>query len=355
LSKSKDIMSKRDYYEVLGINKNSTQDEIKKAYRKQSMEHHPDRGGNEEIFKEVAEAYETLSDPKKKESYDVYGHNGPRNNMGGGGSPFDMFAEMFGRGGFNPFAQQQQQRQRRGTDLNLSVKLTLEEIFTGTNKKFKYKRNETCVSCNGNGGTGKKQCQKCGGHGMVNEIINTPIGQIRNTTVCDNCEGERYTTESNCSFCGGHGVIGIDDTVEVSIPHGVGDGMRLALQTKGNAVKKGTPGDLVVTIMELAHEKFTRSGNDLKVTIGLTYPQLILGDKIEIGTIEGTKIRITIPEYTKVGDTLRIQNKGLKQMNTQNRGDMIITIDLTVPKEVTGEERKLIEDLKKLTEKVAVS
>jgi molecular chaperone DnaJ len=347
-------MSKRDYYEVLGVNRNSTPDEIKKAYRKKSMEHHPDKGGNEEVFKEVAEAYETLSDPAKKESYDVYGHNTPRNNMGGGsGNPFDMFAEMFGRGGFNPFGQQQQ-RQRRGTDLNLSVKLTFEEIFNGVNKKFKYKRNETCVSCNGNGGTGKKQCQKCGGHGMVNEIINTPIGQIRNTAVCDNCEGEGYVTEHNCSFCGGHGVISIEDTVDVSIPYGVGDGMRLAIQLKGNAVKKGVSGDLIVTIMEVSHEKFVRSGNDLRINVALTYPQLILGDKIEIGTIEGTKIRITIPEYTKVGDTLRIQNKGLKQMNSNNRGDMIVVIDLSIPKEVKDDERKLIEELKKLTEKVAV-
>jgi molecular chaperone DnaJ len=350
-------MSKRDYYEVLGVNRNSTPDEIKKAYRKQSMEHHPDKGGNEEVFKEVAEAYETLSDPKKKESYDVYGHNGPRNNGGGGGgNPFDIFAEMFGKSGFNPFGNpQQQQRQRRGGDLNLSVKLTLEEIFTGVNKKFKYRRSESCVSCSGKGGTGKKKCQKCGGAGMIGEIVNTPIGQIRSTTQCDNCDGEGYSSEHDCSFCGGHGVINIDDIVEVSIPYGVGDGMRLAIQSKGNAIKKGTPGDLIVTIMELPHEKFTRSGNDLKLILPLTYPQLILGDKVEISTIEGSKIRITIPEYTKVNDTLRIQNKGLKQIHSSNRGDMIVHIDLTIPKEISAEERKLIEDLKKITEKVAVS
>lgn len=350
-------MSKRDYYEVLGVNKNSTPEEIKKAYRKQSMEHHPDRGGNEEAFKEVSEAYEILSDPNKKQHYDTHGHNSPRNNGGGGsGNPFDMFAEMFGRGGFNPFAhqQQQQQRQRRGNDLNLSIKLTLEEIFTGTNKKFRYRRAETCVSCNGVGGTGRKQCHKCGGAGMVAEIINTPIGQIRNAAPCNNCDGEGHTNEHDCGFCGGQGTINIDDTVEVTIPYGVGDGMRLAVQTKGNAIKKGIPGDLIVTIIELAHEKFTRSGNDLRIIVPLTYPQLILGDKVEIMTIEGSKIRITIPEYTKVGETLRIQNKGLKQMNSNNRGDMIVYIDLAIPKDVSGEERKLIEELKKITEKVAI-
>jgi molecular chaperone DnaJ len=349
LLKSKDIMSKRDYYEVLGVNKNSTPDEIKKAYRKQSMEHHPDKGGNEEAFKEVAEAYETLSDPSKKESYDTYGHNAPKNNFGGGGNPFDIFAEMFGRSGFNPFANQQQQRQRRGNDLNLSVKLTLEEIFTGTNKKFKYRRAETCVSCSGKGGTGKKECSKCRGAGTVAEIINTPIGQIRNATQCDNCDGQGHTAEKNCDFCGGYGVMNIEDTVEVNIPHGVGDGIRLSIQSKGNAIKNGISGDLIVTIMELPHERFTRSGNDLKITLPLTYPQLILGDKVEILTIEGSKIRITIPEYTKVGETLRIQNKGLKQINSNNRGDMIVYIDLVIPKEVSGEERKLIEELKKIT------
>jgi molecular chaperone DnaJ len=244
-------MSKRDYYEVLGVNKNSTPDEIKKAYRKQSMEHHPDKGGNEEAFKEVAEAYETLSDPSKKESYDTYGHNAPKNNFGGGGNPFDIFAEMFGRSGFNPFANQQQQRQRRGNDLNLSVKLTLEEIFTGTNKKFKYRRAETCVSCSGKGGTGKKECSKCRGAGTVAEIINTPIGQIRNATQCDNCDGQGHTAEKNCDFCGGYGVMNIEDTVEVNIPHGVGDGIRLSIQSKGNAIKNGISGDLIVTIMEL--------------------------------------------------------------------------------------------------------
>ena len=349
-------MSKRDYYEVLGISKPSNQEEIKKAYRKKSMEHHPDKGGKEDDFKEIAEAYETLSDSKKKESYDVYGHNTPRQNQGAA-NPFDMFAEMFGRGGFNPFAnnQQQRQRQRRGTDLNLTVKLTLEEIFTGVTKKFRYKRNETCVSCLGSGGNGKKQCPTCQGAGMVAEIINTPIGQIRNAVACNTCDGEGHIVDKECGFCGGHGVMSIEDNVDINIPYGVGDGVRLAMGTKGNSIKNGVTGDLIITIMELAHERFVRNGNDLRLMLGLTYPQLILGDKVEIPTIEGTKIRITVPEYTKVGDTLRIQNKGLKQHNTNHRGDMILQIDLVIPKEVGDEERKLIEELKKLNEKVATA
>ena len=345
-------MSKRDYYEVLGISKPSNQEEIKKAYRKKSMEHHPDKGGNEDAFKEVAEAYETLSDPQKKESYDIYGHNGPRQNQGGG-NPFDMFAEMFGRGGFNPFGNNHQKRQRRGNDLNMTVKITLEEIFNGITKKFKYKRNETCVSCSGSGGTGKKQCPTCQGAGMVTEIINTPIGQIRNAVGCSTCDGEGYIVDRPCNFCGGYGVMGIEDNVDINIPYGVLDGSRLAVSSKGNSIKNGTTGDLIITIMEIAHERFIRNGNDLRLTLGLTYPQLILGDKVEVPTIEGTKIRITVPEYTKVGDTLRIQNKGLKQYNTAHRGDMILAIDLTIPKEITDEERKLIEELKKINEKVA--
>ena len=349
-------MAKRDYYEVLGVNKNSTQDEIKKAYRKKSMEHHPDKGGDEEVFKEIAEAYDTLSDQEKKEKYDVFGHNAPKGNQGGGFNPFDAFSDLFGGGGFNPFGrQQQQQRQRRGQDLNLTVKLTLEEIFNGTTKRFRFRRNESCSTCSGKGGTGKTTCARCQGAGMVNEIINTPIGQIRNTAVCNACEGEGYVVETACTACNSSGVKPIDETVDINIPHGVIDGLKMAMGGKGNAIKNGIPGDLIITMMELPHETFVRTSNDLVINVNLTYPQLVLGDKIEIPTIEGTKIRITVPEYTKVGDRLRIQNKGLKQLNTNNRGDMNVVVDLYIPKEITPEERDLIEKLKKINEKVATT
>ena len=188
---------------------------------------------------------------------------------------------------------------------------------------------------------------------MVTEIINTPIGQIQNATVCNLCEGEGFLIEAPCRTCNSSGVISIEDTVDISIPHGVSDGMKLAVGQKGNAAKNAVAGDLIITMMELAHDNFVRNGNDLRHTISLSYPQLILGDKIEVPTIEGTKIRISVPEYTKVGDNLRIQNKGLKQLNMQHRGDMIVYIDLTIPKDISEEERNLIVELKKLNEKVA--
>jgi molecular chaperone DnaJ len=343
-------MAKRDYYEILGITKEASEADIKKAYRKKAVEHHPDKGGDENLFKEVAEAYEVLSDPNKKQTYDTYGHEGPRQGFGSsrGFDPFEMFKQHFARSGsFNPFGQ------KRGQDLNLTIKLTLEEIFNGVNKRFKYRRNKSCDTCNGAGGTGRKTCQTCQGAGMIAEIINTPFGQIRNTATCPTCEGIGFVVETACNTCNSSGVISIEDTIDVTIPHGISDGMQMVLESKGQAIKNGIPGNLIINIMELPHDKFVRQGNDLKINVDLTYPQLILGDKVDIPTIEGTKIRITVPEYTKVGTNLKIPNKGLKQINTQFRGDMIVIINLNIPSKVSDEEKTLIEELKKFNEKVA--
>lgn len=342
-------MNKRDYYEVLGVTKTASSDEIKKAYRKRSMETHPDRGGDENQFKEVAEAYEVLSDPAKKENYDMYGHNAPKGQNWGGGDPFDMFKNMFTNFSFGG---QQGQRQRRGNDLQLTVKLTLEEIFNGISKTFKYKRKSACNECSGIGGTGKKSCPTCNGAGIIAQVINTPFGQIRNATECHSCEGQGYIYEKICTGCGGQGIKDFDETIEVQIPHGVLSNMRMALSGKGNAIKNGTTGDLIVTFIEEPHQKFVRFENDLKLTIKATYPQLVLGDSIEIPTIEGGKIRIKIQPFTKVNDILRVQGKGMKPMNSFNRGDMLVNIDLLMPSTITDEEKELIINLKNLNEKV---
>jgi molecular chaperone DnaJ len=341
-------MSKRDYYEVLEVPKTATQDEIKKAYRKKALAHHPDKGGDENIFKEIAEAYEILSDDEKRKQYDIHGHNIPR--QGPSGNPFDMFQDFFNRSGFNPFARNS--TPRNGANLNLTVKLTLEEIFNGVNKKFKYKRNTHCSNCSGKGGTGSKSCNTCNGSGIITQIINTPIGQIHNSSQCNVCNGEGFTYENICNICNGGGVVSIDEIVDVTIPSGVVENMTLALSNKGHAVKNGGVGDLIMAILEVPNDKFVRSNNDLKINIKLTYPQLILGDKVEIPTIEGGKIRIQIPEYSKVGDTLKIPEKGMKQLNTNNRGDMLINLDLYIPNKITDEERHLIEELKKINKKI---
>ena len=347
-------MAKRDYYQILEVGKTASADDIKKAYRKKSMETHPDRGGDEEVFKEVAEAYETLSDDNKRKNYDMYGHSGPRAQTSTG-SPFDMFNEFFNSTGFNPFGDQQPNRRNlRGTDLHLTVKLTLEEILSGTTKKFKYKRKIGCVECESFGGKDKKECSNCRGAGMVAQVINTPFGQIRNATQCPACQGIGSTYTTTCNSCAGQGIKDFEDVVDINIPAGVHDGVRLAVGGRGNSVRYGqVSGDLIITIMELPHETFLRVGNDLRFNLKLSYPQLILGEKVEIPTIDGTKIRINIGAFTKVGEVLRIQNKGMRQMNNDYRGDMLVNVELYMPDKISDEEKSLIIDLKNLSEKVA--
>lgn len=339
-------MAKRDYYEVLGIEKNATQEEIKKAYRKLVMTHHPDKGGDEETFKEIAEANEVLSDETKRERYDRFGHEGP--NSFSGRNPMEDF---FNRGGFNDLFK----REHRGPHMQLNIRLTLEEIFTGVTKKFKYKRNDTCTTCSGKGGTGFKTCTTCRGRGVQTTTINTRFGQVHSQTTCSVCSGIGETYEEICGVCNGEGTVVIDDMVEIGIPHGVLDGMRMAMEHKGHAAKNSVAGDLIIVISEIPHSTFIRSGNDLKLNVKLKYTQLILGDKIEISTIDGGKIRVNIEEYTKVGATLRLLEKGLKQINTNLRGDLLVNIDLDVPSSLNEEQLALIKELKNLEEKVALN
>ncbi len=340
-------MAKRDYYDVLGLTKTATQDEIKKAFRKKAVETHPDKGGDENLFKEIAESYEVLSDEDKKRQYDTYGHNTPKQGPSG-----DPFQDLFRRSGFNPFAQGSVTRP--GTNMNLTLKLALEEIFTGTSKKFKYKRNVHCKPCSGKGGTNVKTCTTCGGSGAVREIINTPFGQIHSAVTCNVCGGQGFSYESICVSCAGEGVNSIDESVDIQIPSGVVENMSMVLSEKGHAVKNGGVGDLIISILEIPHENFIRTGNDLKFSVKLTYPQMVLGDKIDVNIIEGGKIRIQITEYTKVGDIFKIPSKGMKLLNTGTRGDLLVIVDLLMPNKIDSEERKLIEELKKINQKIAI-
>lgn len=350
-------MSKRDYYEVLDLDKSATQEDIKKAYRKKALEHHPDKGGDENLFKEIAEAYEILSDPNKKENYDKFGHQKqPNQNNFRNGDPFDVFEHFFNTSGFGNFSHpNQQQMSKNGVDLTVTIKLTLEEILNGTTKKFKYKRSEHCSTCSGKGGTQETVCPNCQGNGHVAHVINTVFGQVRNFSVCGNCEGNGKIITNTCSSCNGSGCIDKDELISVDIPPGVLDGNKMIFQSKGTAVKKGGVGNLIIQFMELSHDTFVRNGNDLKLNIKLSFPQLVLGDKIDIPTIDGNKIRITIPEYTKVGDTFKIQSKGMRQLNSNFRGDMLVTVDLFMPKSITDEERTAIQNLKDLFQKLATN
>jgi molecular chaperone DnaJ len=333
-------MSKRDYYEVLGITKTATADEIKKAYRKLSKQTHPDVGGDAEAFKEIAEAYEVLSDDNKKSKYDVYGHAGPQQQA------YDPMQDFMRRSGFG-------MRQNKGQNMNLTVKLTLEDIFNGVTKKFKYHKRGDCGTCSNKGGTGVKPCSHCNGAGVVMEVFRTQFGEIRNASTCEVCQGSGNTYETICHTCGGEGTINIEEQIEVNVPSGVVDGMAFVMQGKGHSIKNGTAGDLVITIIELRHDKFLRVGNDLKIKVPLEYYQLILGDKVEIPTIEGGKIRATVNPYSKVNEILRIPTKGMRQLNSTNRGDMLLELGLIVDSTIGTEELELINQLKNLKGKVA--
>jgi molecular chaperone DnaJ len=332
-------MDKKDYYEVLGLKKDATQDDIKKQYRKLVMVHHPDKGGDEVIFKEIAEAYEVLSDTDKKNNYDKYGHNKPNNN-------YDPMADFFRRSGFG--SSQNTNQVRKGPNMFLSIKITLEEIFTGSKNKFKYSRKESCNTCSGVGGEDKKSCAGCGGQGVRSTAIDTPFGRIINSVTCNVCYGTGSTYMIECNTCKGEGVNTVEELIEIDVPAGINDGAQLLMYGKGHAAKNSTSGDLIINVYETTHSVFVRNGNDLKMVLNLTYPQLVLGDKVEISTIEGKLIRIEIPQLTKVGKILRIQSKGMSILNSSGRGDMLLEINLLMPDSISDEEKELIEKLKKL-------
>lgn len=328
-------MSKKDYYEVLGLKRDASTDAIKKAYRKLAKELHPDINPNnkeaEERFKEVSEAYEYLSDPDKKQHYDQFGHSPNRQSIN---SDFEAQYQNF------------RPAPKVGETMNLTLKLTLEEIFKGIKKRYKYNRNEKCDGCDGHGGTDMKQCQTCHGHGIVMHVFNTPIGIIRQPMPCNVCNGlgETYTTQ--CDKCTGSGVKGVEETIDVDVPPGVQEKMIFVMQGKGHAIKSGITGDLNINILEIPHKVFTRVGNDLKINLKLTYPQLVLGDKVDIDTIDGSKIRVTIPEHSDVGTNLRIQNKGMVAYNKTIRGDMYISLSIDIPKQITDTAKDLLGKLK---------
>lgn len=359
------MATKRDYYEVLGVSKNASEDEIKKAYKKMAIKYHPDRNPGdkeaEEKFKEAAEAYDVLRDPQKRARYDQFGPEGVNGagGFGGGGMNMDdifsMFGDIFGgRGGFGGFGGGGRPRkpQYRGGDLRLKVRLTLQEIATGVTKKFKVKKKVTCSHCHGSGAEGSgatEACPTCHGSGYVIKTQQSIFGMMQTQTVCPTCGGEGTVIKNKCKECGGEGVVNGEEVVEVKIPAGVGDGMVVTVTGKGHAARRnGVPGDIQVYIEEETDKNLLREDNNLIYNLLLDIPTAALGGDAEIPTIDG-KVKIKIEPGTQPGKVVRLRGKGLPAVQGYGygTGDLIVNISVYIPETLTREERKFLEEMRK--------
>jgi len=365
-------MSKRDYYEILGVAKGAEAAEIKKAYRKVAMKYHPDRNPDdkeaETKFKEAAEAYDVLSDATKKAQYDRFGHAGMKGTAGGGGGfggggmnmedIFSHFGDIFGNqgggggDGFGSFfggAQQSQGRGRRGSNLRVKMKLSYEDVVKGVHKTIKVKKYVSCKSCDGNGAKDKNSiqtCSTCGGNGQVKRVSNTFLGQMQTVTTCPTCNGDGTSIIKNCTSCKGDGRVYAEEKIEIDIPAGVQEGMQLNVGGQGNAGERGGPaGDLLVVIEEKKHETLIREGLSVLFELHISFPDAVLGTEVEVPTITG-KAKIKIPAGTQAGKVFRLKGKGFPSVNSYEKGDQLINVNVWTPQELTSEEKKQMEKLR---------
>ena len=360
-------MAKRDYYEVLEVEKTASVEEIKKAYRKKAIQYHPDKNPGdkeaEEKFKEAAEAYEVLSNADKRARYDQFGHAGMEGAGGFGGFSgqgmsmddiFSMFGDIFGgRGGFGGFSGfggggGQSQRRFRGSDLRVKVKLNLKEIAEGTTKKFKLKKYVPCSHCHGSGaeGTGGMEtCPTCKGSGTVIRTQQSIFGMMQTQTVCPQCNGEGKIIKNKCKECNGEGVVYGEEGVEVKIPAGVAEGMQLSMSGKGNAGRhNGVAGDLLIQVEEEAHPDLIRQDDDLIYNLLLSFPTAALGGAVEIPTID-SKVKVKIEAGTQPGKVLRLRGKGLPSVNGYGTGDLLVNVSVYVPEALSKDEKRTLEEL----------
>jgi molecular chaperone DnaJ len=354
-------MGKRDYYEILGISREATKEEIKKAYRKQALKYHPDKNPgdkkSEENFKEAAEAYEVLSNDEKKARYDRFGHAGLGNSGNGfGGNSmtvediFSSFGDIFGDafGGFGGFGAGNRRGKRvsKGTNLRVKVKLTLQEIAAGTEKKLKVTKYDTCDSCDGTGAADSSSmstCSTCHGSGHVTRLTNTMLGQMQTTSVCPACGGEGKTITKKCPVCYGEGIVQKEEVVKINIPAGVAKGMQMTVGGKGNAPRRGgINGDLLVVFDEEEHNELIREGNDLIYNLFVSVPDAVLGTHVEVPTVENN-VKIKIEPGTQPGKILRLRGKGLPEVNGYGRGDLLVNVNVWIPKNMTRDELKTFE------------
>lgn len=359
-------MGKRDYYEVLGVSKEATKEEIKKAYRKQALKFHPDKNPgdkkSEDNFKEAAEAYEVLSNEEKKARYDRYGHAGMGNsgsaNFGGQGMTMDdifsSFGDIFGDafGGFGGFGGGRRgggRRVNKGSNLRVKVKLTLQEIAAGAEKKIKVNKYDNCTVCGGSGAadaSSTSTCSTCHGSGHVTRLTNTMLGQMQTSSVCPSCGGEGKTITKKCTSCYGEGIVQKEEVIKINIPAGVGKGMQMTVGGKGNAPRRGgVNGDLLVVIDEEEHPELIREGNDLIYNLFISIPDSVLGTHVEVPTVDNN-VKIKIEAGTQPGKILRLRGKGLPEVNGYGRGDLLVNVNVWIPKTMSKEESKIFEKLK---------
>ena len=364
-------MGKRDYYEVLGVARDADVDEIKKSYRRLAMQYHPDRNPDDKSaeakFKEATEAYEVLRDVEKRARYDQFGHAGLGAGAAethGGFGDFDMsdalraFAEAFG--GFGPFAdsfwggamrEPGGRTQRRGADLQVRIRLTLEEIASGAEKRIKYKKFGGCAACGGSGaksGHGVAACPRCDGKGQVRQVHGSFFGQLVSVATCPQCRGEGQIVKDPCSECGGEGRKKDQKTIEVNVPAGVKAGNYIPIRGEGDVGPRGGPaGDLLVLIEESPHDQFKRRGDDILYELKLTFPQAALGERIEIPTLDG-RAALTVPPGIQSGTTLRLAKKGIRGLGGRGVGDLLVNVTVETPRKLSPQERKLLEELRRI-------
>ena len=363
---------KRDYYEILGVAKSASAEEIKKAYRKVAMQYHPDRNPGdkaaEEKFKEAAEAYEVLNDADKRAQYDRFGHNafGPGRGGGGGYSGggmnmddiFSQFGDIFGDDAFGSFFGSNRRssgtrgRGSRGSNLRVKLKLNFEEIAKGATKTIKVKKHVRCTTCQGSGAKDKNSvqtCGTCGGAGQVKRVQNTFLGQMQTVTTCPTCNGEGTTVTAKCGSCKGEGRVYGEETVNIDIPAGVQEGMQLSINGKGNAGERGgSAGDLIVLIEEEPHAQLHRDGLNVAFDLYISFPDAVFGTQVEVPTIDG-RAKIKIPAGTQSGKIFRLKGKGFPAVNSYERGDQLIHVNIWTPQHVSNDEKTMLEKMNKST------
>lgn len=344
-------MAKRDYYEVLGVSKGASPEEIKKAYRKLAIQYHPDKNPDnpeaEEKFKEAAEAYEVLSNPEKRQRYDQFGHQGLGGNGGFGGGGMNMedifsqFGDIFGGGGFDSFfgGGRGGRRTKKGTNLRVKLKLNLKEIANGVEKKIKVKRQVLAD------GVTFKTCPTCQGSGQIKKVVNTMLGQMVSASTCHVCGGNGQIVDKKPAEADARGLILKEEIIPINIPAGVADGMQLSMSGKGNETAGGIPGDLLIVIEEIEDDTLQRDGNNVVYDLYISFIDAALGAQIEVPTIDG-KVKIKIEPGTQSGKILRLKGKGIKDINGYTKGDQLIHVNVWVPKQLSKEEKQSLEALR---------